>query len=44
MEVLDPGEVVKFTVVLWIEGHDPDCLDQLIGGQLKAEMKINIVH
>jgi hypothetical protein len=44
VEVLDPGEVVKFTVVLWIEGHDPDCLDQLIGGQLKAEMKINIVH
>ena len=44
IELLAPGEVTKFTVVLWIEGHDPDCLDQLIGGQLKAEMNISIVH
>lgn len=41
---LAPGEVVKFTVVLWIEGPDPDCLDPLVGGQLKAEMNIGIVH
>ena len=44
MEELAPGEVVKFTVVLWIEGPDPDCLDPLVGGQLKAEMSIGIVH
>ena len=44
IELLAPGEVTKFTVVLWIEGHDPDCLDQLVGGQLKAEMNISIVH
>lgn len=41
---LAPGEVTKFTVVLWIEGTDPECLDQLIGGTLKAEMQINIIH
>ena len=39
-----PGDVVKFTVVIWIEGTDPDCVDALIGGQLKAEMNIGIVH
>lgn len=44
IELLAPGEVAKFTVVLWIEGHDPDCLDQLVGGQLKAEMSIGIAH
>lgn len=44
LEALAPGEVVKFTVVIWIEGTDPDCLDSLLGGQLKAEMKIGIVH
>ena len=44
IESLAPGEVVKFTVVLWIEGADPDCLDPLVDGQLKAEMKIGIVH
>lgn len=44
IESLAPGEVVKYTVVLWIEGPDPDCLDSLIGGVLKAEMNFNIVH
>lgn len=44
IEAFAPGEVVKFTVVIWIEGTDPDCLDPLIGGQLKAEMNIGIVH
>ena len=44
IDILKPGEVVKFTVVLWIEGNDPDCLDPLIGGQIKAEMTFNVVH
>ena len=44
IEELAPEEVVKFTVVLWIEGPDPDCLDPLIGGTIKAEMKIGIIH
>ena len=44
IEEFAPGEVVKFTVVIWIEGADPDCLDALVGGQLKAEMNIGIVH
>ena len=39
-----PGELTKFTVVIWIEGHDPDCIDWLIGGQLKLDMKMNVVH
>jgi hypothetical protein len=44
VESLAPGGVVKFTVVLWIEGSDPDCQDTILGGQLKAEMNVNIVH
>ena len=44
LESIAPGESAKFTVVIWIEGSDPDCLDPLIGGQLKAEMKVGIVH
>ena len=41
---LQPGETAKFTIVLWIEGNDPDCLDPLIGGQIKADMNFNVVH
>ena len=44
VESLEPGEVVKFTVVIWIEGTDPECLDNLIGGVMKIDMKMGIVH
>ncbi len=39
-----PGEITKFTVVIWIEGNDPDCIDYLIGGQLRVDMIMEIVH
>ncbi len=37
-----PGETVKFTVVIWIEGDDIDCTDDLIGGTFKIDMRISI--
>ena len=43
-ENLEPGESKRFTVVIWIEGNDPECLDWLIGGQLKVEMSIRVAH
>ncbi len=44
LDLMQPGEVHKFTVVIWIEGNDPECLDWLIGGQLKADMNFEIIH
>ncbi len=41
---LAPGGVVKYTVVIWIEGNDTDCVDWVIGGQLKIDMNFEIVH
>lgn len=39
-EFMQPGEIDKFTVVIWVEGDDPDCLDPLIGGEMKMHMEI----
>ena len=39
-----PGDVCRFTIVIWIEGNDPECLDWLIGGQLKVQMDIRVAH
>jgi len=39
-----PGNFTKFTVVIWIEGDDPDCTDELIGGDLKCEMKFSVIE
>lgn len=33
-----PDEVHKYTVVVWLEGDDPDCTSELIGGHLGLEM------
>ncbi|MCR4683813.1 MAG: hypothetical protein K5647_10830 [Clostridiales bacterium] len=37
-ESVAPGEVHKFTVVLWVEGDDPDADDSKIGGVLGCQM------
>ena len=39
-----PGDRDKFTIVIWIEGDDPDCVDALIGGEFKVHMKITEEH
>ena len=41
---IKPGEMDKYTVVMWIEGDDPDCLDNLIGGELKVNIRITESH
>lgn len=37
-----PGDIDKFTVVIWIEGDDPDCVDYLIGGKLRVDMSMSV--
>lgn len=34
------GGVVKFTVVIWVEGDDPDCNDSVVNGKIKFDMQI----
>ena len=38
------GEIDKCTVVIWVEGNDPECLDNLIGGEIKMHMSIMEDH
>lgn len=38
------GSVTKFTIVVWLEGPDPDCLDWIKGGKMRLEMLFSIVH
>ena len=38
------GSKTKFTIVLWLEGNDPDCLDWIKGGRMKIEMSMAIIH
>lgn len=33
------GEADKYTVVVWLEGDDPDCKDDILGGHVEMSMK-----
>lgn len=35
------GNVDKYTVVIWMEGDDPDCVDAIIGGSVEFSMDIH---
>lgn len=35
-----PDEIDRITLVIWIHGPDPDCVDALIGGEMKMHMEI----
>ena len=43
-ENFKPGDVHKYTVVIWIEGDDADCVDDIIGGEVKMHMKLTEEH
>jgi hypothetical protein len=36
------GQVTKYTIVIWLEGNDPDCTDSLKGGAIKFSMMFSI--
>lgn len=38
------GDVDKITVVIWIEGDDPECTNALIGGHLRLKMSMREEH
>lgn len=35
------GNVDKFTIVVWMEGEDPECVDSIIGGSVEFAMSID---
>ena len=38
------GDIDKFTIVIYLEGDDPDCLNDIIGGEIKMHMEIKEEH
>lgn len=43
-EAFAPRDKDKFTIVIWLEGNDPDCTNDLIGGTIKFGMNFKIVE
>ena len=43
-ENLAPEEIKKYTIVIWLEGNDPECLDNIKGGSVKMSLMFSVVE
>lgn len=43
-ESFEPGAVDKYTVVIWLEGNDPECIDDIRGGVVKMSMNFKVLE
>lgn len=39
-----PEQIDKITIVIWLEGDDPECVNAILGGELKMHMDIHEEH
>lgn len=44
VENFTPGSIDRYTIVLWIEGSDPECTDNILGGEFKVHMDFKSEH
>lgn len=42
-EGLAPGEMDKYTIVVWLEGEDPECVNAVLGGIMKMKMDFKVI-
>ena len=40
---IEPNEYIKYSVLFWLEGNDPDCVDTILGGTIKFSLKLSIL-
>ena len=37
------GEIDRYTVVIWLEGEDPECVNAIMGGEAKFSMQFEVI-
>lgn len=43
-KVLQFGQVNKYTIVLWLEGWDPECVDDIRSGRLRLSLEYKVIR
>lgn len=41
-ENFKPNQVDKYTVLMWVEGNDPECINEILGGHMKMSMTFSV--
>jgi hypothetical protein len=45
IEALEPGKSTRYSIIVYIEGNDPDCVDEIQdGGSLQLKMEFSIIR
>ncbi len=44
LEEFKPGDITKYTVIIYVEGSDPDCTNEIQGGLIKMTFRFKIVE
>ena len=44
VEHFHPGDLTKYTIVIWLEGNDPECVDRILGGEMKVDMSMEVIY
>lgn len=39
-EDFKPNDIDKYTIVIWLEGDDPECVDSILGGEMKMKLSL----
>ncbi len=42
IEGFRPGQVKKYSILMWLEGYDPDTTDEVLGGKINFSMRFSI--
>ena len=42
VDSVQPEEIHKYTVVIWLEGNDPECVDGIFGGHATYSMEFSV--
>ena len=37
------GQVTRYTIVIWLEGDDPECVDDVRGGMVRIAVKFSVL-
>lgn len=43
-ENMMPDDIDRITIVIWLEGEDPECVNAILGGEMKIHMDITEEH
>lgn len=38
------GDADRYTVVVWLEGEDPECVNDIMGGEVKLKMNLEVLE